>query len=211
MQRTKKLKQVTAILTADCMKRTKFHKVKRKEIQGSSSVYHKIWNEHHPNDLIIPKTGFVIHHIDGNHNNNSPDNLLKMTDIEHKKYHTHDGRHPNQNKKFSEELKKKLSDSHLGQTAWNKGKTGIYSEETKYKMGAGHRGKPSACGMSGKTHSDETRKKMSGKIPWNKGKKMSIEFCIKSSKACQGRILSESHKEKISKSMKEYYEKNNKY
>ena len=159
------------------MKRTKFSKrkiIKRIGTQGRYSIYYKVWNEYHPNDIIIPRTGYVIHHIDENPNNNNPENLLKMTDSDHKRYHTSDGRHPNQGKKFSEELKRKLSESHLGQKAWNKGKTGIYSEETKRKMGAGNRGKPSVCGMLGKKHTEETKQKMRGKIPWNKGLKKNI-------------------------------------
>jgi len=38
--------------------------------------YHKIWNENHPDDSIQKGDGFVIHHIDGNTNNN---NISKMT------------------------------------------------------------------------------------------------------------------------------------
>lgn len=90
-----------------------------------------------------------------------PTNLLKMTDIDHKKHHTSNGKHPNQGKKFSKKLKEKLSKSHLGQKAWNKGLTNIYSKETLYEMGSGRRGKPSPCGMLGKKHSQETREKMS--------------------------------------------------
>jgi hypothetical protein len=145
--------------------------MKRKGTQGRNSNYHKIWNQFHPNNQIILGDGCIIHHIDHNPNNNIPNNLLKMTDIEHKKHHTHNGNHPNQGKKFSDELRKKLSISHLGQKAWNKDLKGIYSEETKRKMGAKNIGRPSPCGMLGKKHSEETKQKMRGKIPWNKGLK----------------------------------------
>jgi hypothetical protein len=146
-------------------------KIKRVGTQGRHSEYHRIWNETHPDDLIIAGDGNVIHHIDENPNNNSPDNLLKMTDVEHKKHHTNNGKHPNQGITFSQELCDKLSESHLGQVPWNKGKTDYLSDESRWAMGSGSRGKPSACGMQDKKHSQETRKKMSGKIPWNKGKK----------------------------------------
>ena len=55
-------------------------------------------------------------------------------------------------KKFTEEHRKNLSESHKGNTPSNKGKVGYF------------------------THSEETKKKMSeskkGKTPWNKGKKL---------------------------------------
>jgi hypothetical protein len=154
-------------------------KIKRIGTQGNYSAYHRIWNEMHPEDPIISGDGNVIHHIDENPNNNSPDNLLKMTDVEHKKHHTSNGKHPNQGKIYPQELCDKLSVAHIGQVAWNKGLTGIYSEETRWNMGSGQRGKPSPCGMKGKHHSEETKQKMGGKIPWSKGKKMSAEFCDK--------------------------------
>lgn len=142
------------------MQRTKT--IKRKGTQGRFSTYYKIWNELHPDDPIIPNTGYVIHHIDGNPNNNTPTNLLKMTDTEHKKHHTHDGRHPNQGKKFSKELRDKLSKSHKGQIAWNKGIP--CSEEAKRKISNTKKLHPTpSYGMLGKKWSAETREKMKKK------------------------------------------------
>ena len=80
--------------------------------------------------------------------------------------------HPRYGKPFSEEAKKKMSESHKGQIPWNKGKTGIYSEETRKKISEAHKGNEY---HKGKLHSDETKKKMSelkiGKETWNKGVK----------------------------------------
>lgn len=45
------------------------------------------------------------------------------------------------NTNMTEELRNKLSNSHKGQTPWNKGKTGVYSEETKIKMSEWQKGK----------------------------------------------------------------------
>lgn len=71
---------------------------------------------------------------------------------------------------FSDETKRKMSESHKGQIPWNKGKTGIYSEETRQKISNAHKGNEY---HKGKLHSDETKQKMSemklGKEPWNKG------------------------------------------
>ena len=88
--------------------------------------------------------------------------------------------------KRSEETRRKLSESHKGQTPWNKGrkmsesyhseetkrkvsealKGRVLSEETKRKIGEAHKGK---------LVSEETRRKLSeankGKTPWNKGRK----------------------------------------
>jgi len=68
----------------------------------------------------------------------------------------------------SEETRAKLSASHLGQPAWNKGKASPFrgvprSPETKAKISAA---------QTGKVLSEEHKKKLSiahlGKIPWNK-------------------------------------------
>lgn len=78
----------------------------------------------------------------------------------------------NVGKKWPKEMIDKLSQSHKGATAWNKGRKGIFthSEETKKKMSTNRTGKKR------KPHSLEWRIKKSislkGKIPWNKGKKM---------------------------------------
>lgn len=173
MERSNKpkvFKQASAILCGDipCFKRTKYKNAHRIGTQGRYSKYWLIWNTYNPDDLILPNTGFVIHHKDGNPNHNEIENLQKMGDVEHKKHHCLNGNSPNQGKTFSKEIRDKLSKSHIGQIPWNKGKTGIYSEETKIKIGSGRRGKPSNYGMLGKKHSEETKQKMRGRIPWNK-------------------------------------------
>lgn len=153
------------------MKRTSKKKRKRKTRDGGrDSIGWKVWNKHNPDDPILPDTGYVIHHKDEDPFNNDISNLQKMTDIEHKKYHTSNGRHPNQGKKFSKKLRKKLSEAHKGQKAWNKGKK--VSKEERLRL---IKIREKSSGFSGKEHSKETKKKISkaneGNIAWNKGKK----------------------------------------
>ena len=50
---------------------------------------------------------------------------------------------PNKGKKFSAEYRKKLSDAHIGQTAWNKGLKNHLSEEAIQKMSIAKRGERS--------------------------------------------------------------------
>ena len=80
---------------------------------------------------------------------------------------------------FPEELRRKMSEAHKGQTSWNKGKK--LSEEHKCKLREAK-----------KYISDETRKKMSeakkGHIPWNKGKKWSEDVIKKLSEAHKGQV-----------------------
>ena len=73
-------------------------------------------------------------------------------------------------KKASPETLKKLRESHLGQSAWNKGKT--FSEESKQKMSAAR------VGVS----------------PWNKGKTASEESKLKMSEAAKRRSRNRNEK-----------------
>ena len=64
----------------------------------------------------------------------------------------------------------KNSESHKGKPAWNKGLRNIYSDETKRKISETLKGRPSKKkGKPGTPHSEETKRKMRGRIAWNKG------------------------------------------
>lgn len=70
----------------------------------------------------------------------------------------------NQGVRFSDEARKRLSEAHKGQTAWNKGKTGYLSEQTRKALSdyANKQHQERGCGfMKGKHHTPETRAKMS--------------------------------------------------
>ena len=64
-----------------------------------------------------PRT--ICHHIDLNHDNNDPENLIFLSKHEHDSLHgkLHKGR------KCSEETKQKISEACKGHTPWNKSKT----------------------------------------------------------------------------------------
>ena len=110
--------------------------------------------------------GWDVHHLDENKHNNALSNLQYLRHGEHMSL-------TNKGKYFSEETRKKLSESHRGHKAWNKGKP--LSEETKKKLSEARKGKPL---------SEEAKKKLSeariGLFYWNDGTK-----CI-TAKECPG-------------------------
>ena len=108
--------------------------------------------------------------------------------------------------KFSEESKRKMSESQKGKQAGKNhplyGKH--HTEESKRKNSEAHKGK--IPWNKGKKASEEVKRKMSeaqkGRVAWNKGKKgiyhCSDETKLKMSKAGKGRKCSEETKKKMS-------------
>jgi very-short-patch-repair endonuclease len=99
--------------------------------------------------------------------------------------------------KMTDEQKKKLSEAHTGQTAWNKGKKGLqiawnkgkhHTEESRKKISSAHKGV--SAGMSGKHHSEATKIKISeskkGQDFWT-GRQHSAESKKKMSEAHKGK------------------------
>lgn len=103
--------------------------------------------------------------------------------------------------KHSDESKKKISKSKIGNTHWLGKK---HSEETKKKISERNKGQISW--NTGKNHSDETCKKMSelkkGKPSPMKGKNHSEESKEKISIAKKGKTHTEEHKKKVSEAVK---------
>ena len=98
---------------------------------------------------------------------------------------------------FSEEHKKKLSDSKKGEA--NPAKR----QDVRNKISIANKGKSSW--NKGKSLSEEIKKKMRiaaiGRIPWNKGVPMTDEQKLKLSISLSGRKLSSSHIENIKKAV----------
>ena len=95
--------------------------------------------------------------------------------------------------KRSEETRRKLSESHKGQTPWNKGRKmseSYHSEETRKKVSEA---------LKGRLVSEETKRKI-GEA--HKGKLVSEETKRKISEAKKGKVVSEEHKKKLSESLK---------
>jgi len=112
------------------------------------------------------------------------------------------------------EVRKRMSESHKGQiawnkslkgimpTPWNKGKKGVQiawnkgkspSEESKRKMSLSHKSHPSKFAFQ------------KGCIPWTKGKHHSEEHRNKISEAKKGHLVSEEAKRKMSESSKKVW------
>ena len=97
----------------------------------------------------------------GMYYNRPASELIFLTSIEHKSLHIKE-KHYMLGKKFSEETKKKMSESHKGRVSWNKGKH--HTEETKNKMSEAHKGKKlseETKRRMSKPKSEETKRRMS--------------------------------------------------
>lgn len=96
----------------------------------------------------------IVHHIDFNHDNNDPENLIWVSKSEHSSIHA---KIIFTGKKLSEEHRKTLSESHKN------------SEKNKAALKRAHertaemRKNGEDVGMQGKTHSNETKSKMRDK------------------------------------------------
>lgn len=137
---------------------------------GLDKRAHAIWNKYHSDNPIEPNDGFVIHHKDEDHFNDSPENLMKMTRPAHISLH-HKG------KPFSEEIRKRFSEAHKGKLPWCTGKK--LSEEHRKKLSEAHKGQ--TCPWKGKVgptkgikHSEETKRKIAEAIKkWHAKRRLS--------------------------------------
>lgn len=162
-------------------------------------ISYKVWNKYNPNDKIEAIIGkghgankYLIHHIDGNRNNNHISNLQKMTKKKHNKIH-HSGR------KLSEEAKRKIGDKARGHKRCLGRK---FSDKSKKKMSISAIGNTNALGHK---HTEETKRKQSKAAMGNTNG-------IGNSGRL-GQSISRKVKKKISKGVKRYHEskRNKKY
>ena len=168
--------------------------------------YRKIWEDH--NSQKIPP-GYHIHHIDGNKDNNNPENLQCLSAEEHWMVHylqgdpvalygkfvqgaAEAGRKGGKNakgkpKRLTEEHKQKSTETITKWSRENKGRKD--SEETKKNKSLAQTGEKN--GMYGKNHTVEA--------------KMKISEINKGNTYCVGRILSNETKQLISDSREKFF------
>ena len=106
------------------------------------------------------------------------------------------------NKSISEETRQRLSESHKGQVAWNKGKK--MSPEFCQQISERQKGRPAP--NKGKKASPETIRKLSeshkGQTPWMKGKRHTAESRKKNAEAHRGKKASPETRQRLSESHK---------
>jgi len=79
--------------------------------------HQKVWLETHP-DEPLDTADYVIHHINGDHNDNRPENLQRMTRAEHTSLHQKGVSRPSpmEGRNHSEDTKKKIGEKN--RQAW---------------------------------------------------------------------------------------------
>lgn len=162
------------------------------------SIYRKIWQDHH--NQSIPK-GWHIHHIDGNHENNHPDNLMCVSPYVHWCIHLLQGDPVAESGKFisnagkagklggAKNLGKKRNDKQREKMRErmrtnNPFKDKSHTEETKKLIGEKNRGKNETFWITNGTDNQKMKKNEAipdgwykGRVtPWNKGVPKSKEY-----------------------------------
>jgi|688.fasta_scaffold80405_4 hypothetical protein len=147
--------------------------------------YRKIWEKVYGKIPVDEKgRSYEIHHIDGNRNNNSLENLQCLSIEEHYRLHLEKGDYAAANliaKRFDKPIVKGFAGNRKGAKLTEKHKQALLnsrlgykaSEETRKKISSRLKGRKAAePGKKRKPHSEETKRKMSEK---HKGKKLSEE------------------------------------
>lgn len=139
----------------------------------TKDAHKKVFKEHHGFSPDWKNKREVIHHIDGNHDNNDISNLTVITQGEHIKLHN-----PNLGRKYTEEHRKKLSEARKGnQNAkghkHDKQTLQTLSEQAKVWWGS-KEGllRKEKLKIGGIKHTEDSKKKMSeNKKEWWKKRK----------------------------------------
>ena len=78
-------KYQSTVQTAGVMQNELKDYVLNPDIPVTPNNHREIWREHHPNEAF--SSNDIIHHINGNHYDNRPDNLVKVTPTQHRNIH----------------------------------------------------------------------------------------------------------------------------
>lgn len=106
-------------------------KIKNYELAMNDTT--QTWHCHHILGEILSRAQLKDHDF----YYNVPACMLKfVTETEHISLH----KKGKKRKPFTEETRKKISESHKGRIPWNKGKKNIYSEDTLKKLSAANKG-----------------------------------------------------------------------
>lgn len=196
-----------------------------------------VWNLYNPDNIIIQKTKFIIHHKDKDSLNDNIDNLEKMSNFKHLSLHNKGNNNPSYGRLVSEETREKLSKANTGKKRTQEQKDNIskakvgkkFTKEHREKLSKAHKGKilteqhknSISKAHIGKKASLETKEKLSkskkgennywyGKKGENHpayGKVMSEKTKKLLFEANKGKIVSKEVKEKMAKSTKEWWRK----
>jgi hypothetical protein len=152
-------------------------------LQNCSYVFsYLVWNLYNPDDIIIQRTKFIIHHKDKDSLNDSISNLEKMSNSKHLSLHNKGKNNPSYGRLVSEETREKISEAHKGKVFSKEHCDNISKASIGKIFSNEHREKLSKA-RKGKTHSKETKEKISkARI----GKKASLETKEKLSNSKKG-------------------------
>jgi len=108
--RIRSFKKTNYVVLKQCKIKSGYFVINLFENKKSKTKYiHKLVYETFKEKL---KKNEVIHHVDGNKENNIETNLVKMTDLNHKSFHSKGCNNPLFGKSLHKDHKKKLSENH---------------------------------------------------------------------------------------------------
>ena len=179
-----------------------------------NKAHKEAWKHFYPEGNGKAKPGYLLHHVDENLRKTdfsryaewNIEDLVMIENGKHTSLHNGNGKSSRLGKKHTPEAIEKMSKSHMGQKAWNKGVP--MSDDAKRHLSEYWEGRCTGENhpFFGKHHTDEARLKMSEA---KKGRKMPDEQKMKISESLKGikrGAFSEEHRRKLRESRLRYLE-----